>query len=239
MKALGLIETRGLLAAIEGADTMVKSADVSILEKTYVGGGLVSIAITGDVGAVKAAVESGVAAIKKLDSSLLVSEHVIPRPHDELDLIIGTKDSTENYEDLVLDEVKEVEDVVSLENDYVEMVNETDVNESDVNETDINEDIDENKDEIITEIEVKEDILEIIVEEVVSGDLQKVTKVNLDNLVKIDGIEKAVQELNKVKVGKLRNLVRQYENFGIEEEILSKSTKKQLISKIIAYYKSL
>lgn len=234
MKALGLIETRGLLAAIEGADIMVKSADVSILEKTYVGGGLVSIAITGDVGAVKSAVESGVAAIKKLDSSLLVSEHVIPRPHDELDLIIGTKDSTENYEDLVLDEVKEVEDVVSLENDYVEMINETDENE-----TDINEEIDENKDEIITEIEVKEDILEIIVEEVVSGDLQKVTKVNLDNLVKIDGIEKAVQELNKVKVGKLRNLVRQYENFGIEEDILSKSTKKQLISKIIAYYKSL
>ncbi len=65
MQALGLIETKGLLAAVEAADTMVKSADVSIIEKTYVGGGLVTISVTGDVGAVKASIEAGVAAVKK------------------------------------------------------------------------------------------------------------------------------------------------------------------------------
>jgi len=67
MQALGLIETKGLLASIEAADTMVKSADVSIIEKAYVGGGLVTIAVTGDVGAVKAAIEAGVAAVKNLN----------------------------------------------------------------------------------------------------------------------------------------------------------------------------
>ena len=88
MQALGLIETRGLIAAIESADAMLKAAEVSLLEKTYVGGGLVTIAVTGDVGAVKAAVEAGAAAVRHLNNALLLSEHVIPRPHQELDDVI-------------------------------------------------------------------------------------------------------------------------------------------------------
>ena len=73
MQALGLLETKGLIAAVEGADIMVKAADVSILEKSYVGGGLVTITITGDVGAVKASIEAGIAAVKKLGSEFLIS----------------------------------------------------------------------------------------------------------------------------------------------------------------------
>jgi len=88
MQALGLIETKGLIAAIESADAMLKAADVNLLEKTYVGGGLVSIIVTGDVGAVKAAVEAGGAAVRKINSALLVSEHVIPRPHEDLEHIM-------------------------------------------------------------------------------------------------------------------------------------------------------
>ncbi len=88
MQALGLIETKGLVAATESADAMLKAAAVNLLEKTYVGGGLVSIAITGDVGAVKAAVEAGGAAVRKIDEKLLVSQHIIPRPHEELNSII-------------------------------------------------------------------------------------------------------------------------------------------------------
>lgn len=92
MQALGLIETRGLVAAVESADSMLKAAEVTLLDKTNVGGGLVTIAVTGDVAAVKAAVEAGSAAVKHLNSSLLVSEHVIPRPHVELDdLIVPVK----------------------------------------------------------------------------------------------------------------------------------------------------
>ncbi len=89
MQALGLIETRGLLAAIESADAMLKAANVTLIEKTNVGGGLVTIAVTGDVGAVKAAVEAGAAAVEQLNAALLVSQHVIPRPHGELDDMIG------------------------------------------------------------------------------------------------------------------------------------------------------
>ncbi|CRK81811.1 BMC domain-containing protein [Neobacillus massiliamazoniensis] len=90
MQALGLIETRGLLAAVESADVMLKAAEVTLVEKTYVGGGLVSIAVTGDVGAVTAAVEAGTAAVRQINSELLVSKHVIPRPHEELDDMIGS-----------------------------------------------------------------------------------------------------------------------------------------------------
>lgn len=85
MQALGLIETRGLIAAVESADAMLKAADVALLEKTLVGGGLVTVAVTGEVSAVKAAVDAGAAAVRQLNMGLLISEHVIPRPHGELD----------------------------------------------------------------------------------------------------------------------------------------------------------
>jgi microcompartment protein CcmL/EutN len=85
-EALGLIETRGLVAAIEAADAMVKSANVTLKGKELIGGGLVTVMVTGDVGAVKAATDAGAAAAKKVGE--LVSVHVIPRPHSELDKIL-------------------------------------------------------------------------------------------------------------------------------------------------------
>lgn len=97
MQALGFIETKGLLAAIESADAMLKAAEVSLVEKTLVGGGLVSVVVTGDVAAVKAAVDAGAAAVKQLDSALLITQHVIPRPHQELDGIVVTATSLVRY----------------------------------------------------------------------------------------------------------------------------------------------
>ena len=84
MQALGLIETRGLLPAIECADVMLKTAQVELVGRTFVGSGLVTITITGDVGAVKAAVEAAVTAVEKISQLSLVSQHVIPRPHHEI-----------------------------------------------------------------------------------------------------------------------------------------------------------
>ena len=84
MEALGMIETRGLLAAIESADAMMKAAEVRLLERTFVGGGLVTVTITGDVAAVKASIDAAAAAVNRLGEELLVSQHVIPRPHIEL-----------------------------------------------------------------------------------------------------------------------------------------------------------
>ena len=88
MKALGMIETRGLVASIEAADAMVKAANVTLTCKERVGGGLVTVMVRGDVGAVKAAVDAGAAAAERVGE--LVSVHVIPRPHEELEGILTT-----------------------------------------------------------------------------------------------------------------------------------------------------
>ena len=84
--ALGMVETRGLVAAIEAADAMVKAANVQLVGKEQVGGGLVTVMVRGDVGAVKAAVEAGGAAAKRVGE--LVSVHVIPRPHEDVEAIL-------------------------------------------------------------------------------------------------------------------------------------------------------
>jgi len=88
-KAIGFVETRGLVGSIEAADTMVKAANVSLLGKEKVGGGLVSVMVEGDVGAVKAAIDAGGAAAKKVGE--LLSVHVIPRPHEEIEKILPGK----------------------------------------------------------------------------------------------------------------------------------------------------
>jgi ethanolamine utilization protein EutM len=80
--ALGLIETRGLVAALEAADAMVKAANVELVGKEQIGGGLVTIIVRGDVGAVKAATDAGDAAAGRVGE--VVSVHVIPRPHQDL-----------------------------------------------------------------------------------------------------------------------------------------------------------
>lgn len=89
MQALGMIETKGTLAAVEAADTMLKAADVALLEKTKVGGGLVTVTVTGGVAAVTAAVDAGAAAVERLGSDCLRTRHVIPRPHGELEGMFG------------------------------------------------------------------------------------------------------------------------------------------------------
>lgn len=106
MEALGMIETKGLLLAIESADVMAKCADIKILEKIYVGGGLVSITICGDVGAVKMALEAGVASIKRIDEKSLISYHIIPRPSDELNKIVKIT-KVEKIPEEVMEEIEE------------------------------------------------------------------------------------------------------------------------------------
>ena len=84
--ALGMVETKGLVGAIEAADAMVKAANVKLVGKELVGGGLVTVLIRGDVGAVKAAVDAGAAAAQKVGE--LISVHVIPRPHDDVETLL-------------------------------------------------------------------------------------------------------------------------------------------------------
>ena len=91
--ALGMVETKGLVASIEAADAMVKAANVTLIGKVHVGGGLVTVMIRGDVGAVKAATDAGAAAADRVGE--IVSVHVIPRPHNEVEFILPTLKTTD------------------------------------------------------------------------------------------------------------------------------------------------
>ena len=86
LEALGMVETRGLVAAIEAADAMCKAANVTLIGTEKIGSGLVTVMVRGDVGAVKASVEAGTAAASKLGE--LVATHVIPRPHNDVEKIL-------------------------------------------------------------------------------------------------------------------------------------------------------
>lgn len=86
LDALGMIETKGLVGSIEAADAMVKAANVTLVGKEHVGGGLVTVLVRGDVGAVKAATDAGAAAAQRVGE--LLSVHVIPRPHAEVETIL-------------------------------------------------------------------------------------------------------------------------------------------------------
>lgn len=88
-EALGLIETKGLVGAIEAADAMVKAANVYLIGRELVGGGLVTVMVRGDVGAVKAATDAGAAAAQRVGE--LISVHVIPRPHGDVEMILPAK----------------------------------------------------------------------------------------------------------------------------------------------------
>ena len=86
MEALGMVETKGLIGAIADADAMVKTANVTLQGKEYIGAGFVTVTVRGDVGAVKAATDAGAAAARRVGE--LVAVHVIPNPHDEVERIL-------------------------------------------------------------------------------------------------------------------------------------------------------
>jgi ethanolamine utilization protein EutM len=89
MEALGMIETKGLIGAIEAADAMVKTANVTLVGREYVGAAYVLVSVRGDVGAVKAATDAGAAAARRVGE--LIAVHVIPRPHEETEKVIPGK----------------------------------------------------------------------------------------------------------------------------------------------------
>jgi ethanolamine utilization protein EutM len=86
LEALGMIETKGLVASVEAADAMVKAAKVTLIGKEKIGGGYVTVLVRGDVGAVKAATDAGAAAAERIGE--VISVHVIPRPHSDVEAIL-------------------------------------------------------------------------------------------------------------------------------------------------------
>ncbi|MBP2098224.1 microcompartment protein CcmL/EutN [Enterococcus rivorum] len=121
MNAIGLIETKGLIPAIEAADVMLKTAQVELIERSLVGGGIVTIIVTGDVGAVKSAVDAGASAVLQFGQEKLNTQHVIPRPHSEVEsIILSQEEMLEVIEELAEETVldifqEEVQAITALE----------------------------------------------------------------------------------------------------------------------------
>lgn len=223
MQAIGMIETKGLLATIEAADAMVKSANVNILEKVYIGGGYVSVTVTGDVGAVKSAVDAGVSAVNRLGDNILVSHHVIARPHYDLESILETKPAIERLEESIEEKVlcemveESIEEVIS------EIVDEA------VEET-LEESIDK---EIINEGSEEVEALEIL-DKVIDLDI---TKEELDKLVEEKGLDEAFKILEDLKVSKIRKLAKEFKDLDITSKTISKEDKGSLLNRLRNHYK--
>ena len=248
MQALGLIETKGLVAAIESADAMLKAANVNLLEKTYVGGGLVSIVVTGDVGAVKAAVEAGEAAVRKIDYASLVSGHVIPRPHEDLENIIISAAPLKNGDMLAAHstktEAEEEKKFVIIEEDTAKVPAQIEEAVVKIIEKAVAEIIEEEAtevpaqiEEIATEDSVGKKLLTEKTADFIQIDFSKThNKEAVDKLVLECGLEEAIEVLSKFKVIELRNLAREYKNFGIVGRKISKADKGLLLTEFRKYY---
>lgn len=202
MQALGLIETKGLVAAIESADAMLKAAEVSLLEKTYVGGGLVTVMVCGDVGAVKAATDAGAAAAQRVGE--LLSVHVIPRPHQELNgVVVSTTVLKQTEAPMTASEKAEAEAEPAAE------------------------EAPEAEAESSVEIEAKE----------VSGEIpEELHKEAVDEIISEKGLDEAISVLNQLRVVKLRNLAREYKDFGIAGRMISKADKQMILEEFRKYY---
>lgn len=225
MQALGLIETKGLLAAVECTDAMLKAANVTLIEKTLVGGGLVAITVTGDVGAVKAAVEAGAAAVEQLNRTLLVSQHVIPRPHEELADLIGTEQQV----------VEPVWEAVGEDKVAVLVVGDA------VDEEKVVEPVEEaaDEDKLVEPVEESSDqagAVEVYRKTSLNLDLEEINKKKIDYIVLEYGLDIAFELLSSLKVTNLRTLAREYKTLGIAGRFISKADKKTLLLELNDYY---
>lgn len=242
MQALGMIETKGLLSAIEGADVMAKCADIKILERVFVGGGLVSVTICGDVAAVKMAVEAGSASIKKLNEETFISCHVIPRPSDDLKNILKTENITEEVIEEAVEEIVEevveeeiLEPVVeTVEEVTLEIAPET-VEEAveETTESTTEETVEETIEEVV-KLEIEEPVEKLEVEVPKKEAAKTISRADIDQL-EIEEMEKFLKGL---KVYKLRRLAKEYDNFGLQSKAIAKLDKATLIEKIMSCYKN-
>lgn len=222
MQAIGMIETKGLLAAIESADSMTKSANVQILEKVYVGGGLVTIIVNGDVGAVRAAVDAGVAAVKTLGEEFLISEHIIPRPHEDLKAIMEFGQKKEEIKENITD--VEVKEQILEKEIVVEKIEETE------SEDEIFSDSLEADSQVENLEIVEEEKIEIAIEE------KKFTRKDVEEYLRENKKEEIISELNILKISELRKLLKEYQELNLSNRTISKLNKENLINRILEFY---
>ncbi|MBQ0079416.1 MAG: BMC domain-containing protein [Eubacterium sp.] len=212
MEALGMIETYGLVPSIEAADAMLKAAEVRLLERTFVKGGLVTITVTGDVAAVKASVDAGAAAAARLGENALRTQHVIPRPHVEI--------GEQIVNPIPLAELKAQEEEAD--------------DEEEGPSTGLTE-------ETKTEEEPAQTVENAVEEPApapapVKVDADELCKEVIDALVAEQGIDAAMDIVGKTKVVKLRTIAREYDGLGIAGREISKANKSVILEEIKKYY---
>lgn len=256
MQALGMIETRGSVAAIEALDAMTKAADVTLVEKTLIGGGLVTVTVTGDVAAVHAAVDAGTAAVERLGENHLVTSHVIARPHEELSVMFNptdpsgneegfkAEDTEENSMDLALGVIEieakpavdaEPESGVELATDAepesgVEPATDAELESGVELATDAES---ESGVEPATDAESTTGAESAPVMERKNGEL---SREYCDWLLKQKGKEALLLELQQTHVTKLRNLARNYPEIGIAGREISRANKVKLLEELKQWY---
>lgn len=218
MTALGLIETKGLIPAIESADAMLKAAHVRLLEKNLVGSGLVTITIAGEVSAVKASVEAAAAAVKRISGATLVSEHVIPRPDTGLNEIIATKtvccdEKTDHTSEPETEELKS-EEQESLDIKEAEEFTE-DLHDSEAEEIEKAEAENRLQKEESTEVESDEEATS-----------EKAETVQYKN-----------SQLRKMNLSRLRDIAGRMDNLSIQGKEINSARRKELIEAILNAYR--
>lgn len=233
MQALGFIETRGLIVAIESADAMLKAAEVTLIEKSYTGGGLVSIVITGDVAAVKAAIEAGAAAVRQIKNESLVSQHVIPRPHEELNGLIGLRKSQDIGKIQTFESMgnKSKDNLVSKE---VEQEKESEIKALLIEE--IKQEPASKGDELDKKHESKGLVIEESKQLQIEKYIDKLNKTTIDTIAQEYGLEEIIKFLSTLSVARLRKLAREYKKLGLAGRLISKANKEILLSEFKKYY---
>lgn len=210
MEALGMIETYGLVPAIEAADAMLKAAEVRLLERDFVKGGIVTIIVTGDVAAVKASVDAGAAAASRLGDNALRTQHVIPRPHQEVGECIVNP--------IPLAELREQGGCPRRG------LSEFKISESEP------EPYTKSEREPETEKEVSE-------EPTLTLNCETLSRALIDRTVEHHGLAATLQALEACRAVSLRNLARDYDDLSIAGRAIARATKRDVLDAIAEYYR--
>lgn len=226
MQALGMIETKGLIGSIEAADAMVKAANVTLIGKVHVGGALVTVMVRGDVGAVKAATDAGAAAAQRVGE--LVSVHVIPRPHMEVESILPhpptePEDGPESPEDAPEDGGEAEEPETPVEEA------EAPAEEAEAPAEEPAEALPAAPAEAAAEPEEAPAAQSVPEEE-------GMTRAKLEALVAQNGLEEAMSEITFLRLAELRDLAKEYEAAELTDRNLKRIAKGELLDAFRAFY---
>lgn len=234
MQALGMIETKGLIGSIEAADAMVKAANVTLIGKVHVGGALVTVMVRGDVGAVKAATDAGAAAAQRVGE--LVSVHVIPRPHMEVESILPhpptePEDGPEGPKDVPEDNNNAEEPEAPVEEAPVEEADAP----AEEPETSAEEPTADLPAEPVEEAAETAEPEETPAEQP-DPEEEGMTRAKLEALVAQNGLEEAMSEITFLRLAELRDLAKEYEAAELTDRNLKRIAKGELLDAFRAFY---